>query len=220
MMIQSAVQQEEYTRSVPRTQLLLSATIRFDSVSAAIRLRDLSASGARFEAAILPAVGSTVHVSRGALHASGTIIWRNRQECGLRFDAPLPLDAWIPPPRARDQSGVDAMIKAIRSGEAQAGAEAGPIHSPPQMPEAFGDALPKRLAEELAYVVRLLESLGDDLCAEPLLVMRHATKLQNLDISAQILGHVAALLVAEQPEQSVDGVGMSCLRKRLQRVSL
>ncbi len=216
MMIESAVQQDEYTRSVPRTQLLLSAMIRFNTVSAAIRLRDLSVSGARFEAATLPSVGTTVHISRGALHASGTIVWRNRKECGLRFDAPLSLDAWIPARRARDQSGVDAMIQAVRSGEA----EVVPCQPPPQLQDAFRDALPKRLAEELAYVVRLLESLGDDLCGDPLLVMRHATKLQNLDISAQILGHVAALLVAEQPEQAVDDVGLGSLRKRLQRVSL
>jgi len=205
-------------RSVPRTHLLLSAMIRFDTVSAAIRLRDLSASGARFEAATLPAVGTTVYISRGTLHASGTIVWRNRKECGLRFKAPLPLDAWIPPRRARDQSGVDAMLQAVRSGEVEA--DVLPIQPPPHTPDALRDALPKRLAEELAYVVRLLESLGDDLCADPLLVMRHATKLQNLDISAQILGHVAALLVAEQPEQAVDDVGLGSLRKRLQRVSL
>ncbi|MCY7271504.1 MAG: PilZ domain-containing protein [Sphingomonas bacterium] len=215
-MIATALDQEGNARSMPRTNLMLSAMIRFDGISAKIRLRDLSAGGARLEAAILPAVGKTVHISRGELHASGTILWRNRKECGLRFDVPLPLDAWIPARGARHQSVVGAMVEAVRSGEAAML----PVRPPPQSPEAFRTALSKRLAEELAYVVRLLESLGDDLCAEPLLVMRHAEKLQNLDISAQILSHVGALLVAQQPEQAVDEVGMGSLRKRLQRVSL
>ena len=82
------------------------------------------------------------------------------------------------------------------------------------------DALPQRLAEELAYVGRLLESLGDDLCNEPLVVARHAEKLQNLDIASQILGHVAALLVTDQPAQAVKEIGMTSLRKRLLRVAL
>lgn len=210
-----AVQQEEDTRSMPRSHLFLSAMICFDNVSAAIRLRDLSASGARIEGATLPAIGAAAHISRGTLHASGTIVWRDGKGCGLRFDAPLPLSAWMPGRASRDQLAVDAMIEAVRSGAA----EVLPFRPTP-LPDSFRDALPQRLAEELAYVSRLLESLGDDLCAEPLVVMRHAEKLQNLDISAQILGHVAALLVSEQPEQAIDAIGMGSLRKRLQRVPL
>ena len=202
-------------RSTPRNHLFLSATICFDNVSAAIRLRDLSASGARIEGATLPAIGAAAHISRGTLHASGTIVWRDGKGCGLRFDAPLPLDAWMPGRASRDQLAVDAMIEAVRSGAA----EVLPFRPTP-LPDTFRDALPQRLAEELAYVSRLLESLGDDLCAEPLVVMRHAEKLQNLDISAQILGHVAALLVSKQPEQAIDAIGMGSLRKRLQRTSL
>ena len=80
--------------------------------------------------------------------------------------------------------------------------------------------MPHRLAEELAYVGRLLDSLGEELCQEALLVRRHGEKLQNLDIAAQILGHVAALLVADNPDQAVDSIGMASLRKRLLRTAL
>ena len=216
MNAQHAVPQEGETRSTPRNHLFLSAMICFDNVSAAIRLRDLSASGARIEGAILPAIGAAAHISRGTLHASGTIVWRDGKGCGLRFDVPLPLDQWMPGRASRDQLAVDEMIEAVRSGDS----EVLPFRQTPPPPDAFRDALPQRLAEELAYVSRLLESLGDDLCSEPLVVMRHAEKLQNLDISAQILGHVAALLVSKQPEQAIDAIGMGSLRKRLQRTSL
>lgn len=204
------------TRFMPRTQLFLSAMIRFDRVSAAIRLRDLSATGARIEGGNLPGVGATVHITRGSLNASGTIIWRNRKSCGVRFDEPLPLDEWMPTITTRDQHTVGELAEVVRSDNGQVL----PFLPHAQPAETLGDALPQRLAEELAYVGRLLESLGEDLCAEPLLVMRHAVKLQNLDLSAQILGHVAALLVAEQPEQAIDAIGMVSLRNRLRRTAL
>ena len=207
---------DDQARSTPRTQLFLSATIRFDNIAAAVRLRDLSASGARIEGARLPPVGSPAQIIRGPLNASGTIVWRDRNRCGLRFGEPLPLDDWMPARLSTDQQFVDELVAEAKSGEAKIL----PLRpaSPPL--DAFREALPQRLAEELGYVCRLLESLGDDLCSEPLIVMRHGQKLQNLDISAQILGHVAALLVADHPEQAVDAIGMGSLRKRLKRVAL
>lgn len=216
MTAQTASLTDDDTRFTPRTQLFLSATIRFERVCTPIRMRDLSATGARIEGGKLPDVAATVHITRGPLNASGTIIWRNQKGCGVRFDEPLPLDQWMPALASRDQPAVDESVGAVQSGNAQVL----PFFSQALPAEALGNALPQRLAEELAYVGRLLESLGEDLCAEPLLVMRHAVKLQNLDVSAQILGHVAALLVAEQPEQAIDAIGMVSLRKRLRRTAL
>ena len=215
MMAQEIPPQDSEARALPRRHLYLSATIRSDHGSTAIRIRDLSASGARIEGANFPAIGAPAHIARGALSASGTIVWRDRKGCGFRFDRPLPLDDWMPPRLDRDQPVVEEPVEeGIASDTVLA-------FRPPAPPaEILRDALPQRLAEELAYVGRLLESLGDDLCAEPLVVVRHGTKLQNLDIAAQILGHVAALLVAEDPEQAVEAIGMSGLRKRLMRVSL
>lgn len=204
-------------RTSPRARLFLSATIHFDRGSAAIRLRDLSVTGARIEGSRLPGVGASVQITRGALQENGTIVWRDPKGCGVRFDEPVDLDDWMPGLAARDQIVVDDMVATVRSGDAEILPFPSPL-APPPIP--LNAMLPQRLAEELAYVGRLLESLGDDLCNEPLVVMRYAEKLQNLDISAQILGHVAALLVAEQPEQAIDSIGMTALRKRLQRTAL
>lgn len=204
-------------RAMPRARLFLSATIHFDRGSAAIRLRDLSTTGARIEGSRLPEVGATMQITRGSLQENGTVIWRNPKGCGVRFDKPVVLNDWMPGLVARDQNVVDEMVAAVRSGDS----DVLPFPSslaPPPVP--LNGMLPQRLAEELAYVGRLLESLGDDLCNEPLVVMRHAEKLQNLDISAQILGHVATVLVADQPEKSIESIGMTALRKRLQRTAL
>lgn len=217
MMAHPTVPPEKVVRALPRTRLFLSATIRFERVSAPIRVRDLSACGARIEGARLPAVGIVAQISRGELTASGMIVWRDSNGCGMRFDQSLDLDQWMPGLAARGQIEVDDKVAAVRSGDA----DVLPFPSPPAPPPAQLDSLmPQRLAEELAYVARLLDSLGEDLCGEPILVMRHAEKLQNLDISAQILGHVAAVLVADRPEEAIDAIGMKTLRKRLQRTAL
>jgi hypothetical protein len=187
---------EDEARTAPRTHLFLKAAISFDGGSAPVRLRDLSAFGARIEGPLLPAKGVVASITRGPLAASGTIVWRDQRGCGIRFDRPLDLDRWVPP------------------------RERPPQRKPAPSDEAVTVMLPVRLAEELAYVARLLESLGDDLSAELLVVKRHAAKLQYLDISAQILGHVANILVADNPAQVVDAIGMESLRKRLQRVPL
>jgi hypothetical protein len=200
-----------------RTRLFLAATIRFDRVVAAIRLRDLSTSGARIEGARLPGAGASVQIARGALNCSGTIVWSDKKRCGMRFDAPLDLEAWMPGLAARDQCAVDDLIEAVRSGDADV--LPFPLPAPPP-PVPVKNLLTARLAEELAYVARLLDSLGEDLCSEPLVVMRHSTKLQDLDISAQILGHVAAVLVADPPEPAIDSIGLTALRKRLRRTPL
>ena len=204
-------------RFAARTHLFLSATIRFGAVSAAIRVRDLSASGARIEGSRLPAVGSAAHITRGALDASGTIMWRDSKGCGFRFDIRLPLDEWMPARAYHEQQTVDDRVAAVRSDNVE---RTGKPSATESGPKSLRDALPQRMAEELAYVGRLLESLGDGLCQEKMIVLRHGDKLQDLDNAGQILGHVAALLVADHPERAVDSIGMASLRKRLLRAAL
>lgn len=208
---------EKVARALPRTRLFLSATIQTDRLSSAVRVRDLSACGARIDGARLPAEGAVARLIRGELSVSGTIVWRDSTACGIRFDEPIDLERWMPGLTARDQVEVDDMVAAVRSGDADVLPFPSPSTSPQSAPKT---ALPQRLAEELAYVARLLDTMGEELCGEPLLAIRHAEKLQNLDLAAQILGHVASILVTDQPEKVIDSIGMTSLRKRLQRTAL
>jgi hypothetical protein len=203
---------DDKKRSSPRTRLCLSAQIHFDHRSEVVRLRDLSADGVRIEGANLPGTGTSVQIRRGSLLAGGTVMWRDRKGCGLQFDAPLPLDDWV---GKRAKSDL-----AVAAGANASNLEPVPTVTSPASLQALRDALPHRLAEELAFVGRLLKSLGDELSSEPMIVLRHGERLQNIDLSTQILGHVAALLVAKHPEQEVAAIDMVSLRKRLQRVSL
>ena len=93
----------------------------------------------------------------------------------------------------------------------------------PPLPRALtptDDALSLRLAQELDYARRMLESMGDELCADPALVIRHATSLQSIDIIGQILGHVASVVRSSDRGGAVDRIGMCELKARLTRTSI
>lgn len=79
------------------------------------------------------------------------------------------------------------------------------------------DQLRLRLAEELEYARRMLDSMGDELSADMALVMRHAVALQSIDIIGQMLGHIAAVTRSSAPERAVDRIGMCELKARLTR---
>jgi len=91
---------------------------------------------------------------------------------------------------------------------------------PPPLPKALvptDDMLKLRLAEELEFARRMIETMGDALSTDPNLVMRHMVALQSVDIAGQILGHVANVIRSSDPDGAVDRIGMNELRGRLQR---
>ncbi len=79
------------------------------------------------------------------------------------------------------------------------------------------DVLNLRLAEELEYARRMIETMGDALSADPQLVMRHMVALQSIDIAGQILSHIANVIRSSDPEGAVELIGMCDLRGRLKR---
>ena len=94
---------------------------------------------------------------------------------------------------------------------------------PPPMPAALiptEDELRRRLAEELEYARRMIETMGDTLSADPQLVMRHMVSLQAVDIVGQMLGHIANVIRSSDPEGAVELIGMAELKARLQRRSI
>jgi hypothetical protein len=91
---------------------------------------------------------------------------------------------------------------------------------PPPLPLALiptDDLLKLRLADELEYARRMIETMGDGLSSDPNLVMRHMVTLQSIDIAGQILGHVAAVIRSSDPDAAVDRIGMCELKARLKR---
>jgi hypothetical protein len=209
-------------RASPRTNLLLAATVETGGRTLSVRIRNLSETGALVEGAGLPDAGMPLVIMRGDLQVSATVAWAAGGRRGVRFDGPTPVSEWTggkPRPLdvtgLRDQRRVDAVQAGARADAATGRAlrAAAPVESPP-------DALPHleaRLADELGYVQRLLENLGDELIAEPLVLNRYGRSLQGLDLAGQILGHVAAIIAAADKAEVVEQIGMEDLRARLKR---
>ena len=94
---------------------------------------------------------------------------------------------------------------------------------PPPRPAALiptEDELRLRLAEELEYARRMLEAMGETLSSDGLLIARHLTALQSVDIVGQLIGHVADVVRSSDPPGAVERVGMSDLKARLTRKSV
>jgi hypothetical protein len=94
---------------------------------------------------------------------------------------------------------------------------------PPATPAALtptGDPLLLRVAEEIEYARRMLETMGDALSNDVIVVSRHAVQLQSVDIIAQMLGHLAAVVQSSDPAGAVERIGMAELKARLSRRAL
>jgi hypothetical protein len=210
-------------RASPRTNLLLAATAEVGGRAVPVRIRNLSETGALLEGAGLPDAGMPLVLVRGDLHVSATVAWAAGPRRGVRFHGPTPVYEWTggakPKPLEctglRDQRRVDA-IQAEARAEAASGSALRASAPPPPPPTVTPD-LDARLAVEIGYVQRLLENLGDELIKDLFLVQRHGPALQNLDLVGQILGHVAAILAAEDKAPVIEEIGMEDLRARLKR---
>lgn len=183
----------------------------------AVRIRNLSGSGALLEGPAFPIVGEKLTLRRSDIEIGATVVWRAGSRCGVKFDGTTSVADWVsgkssgggPSP---NQALVDNIQAAIRSGS--------PVTATGRSiadPEFVKSNLDGRLAEELALVIRLLENMGDKLTDEPIIVQRHPKTLQDFDLACQILGHLAAVLTAEDRCAAVDAIGMEDLRARLLR---
>ena len=72
-------------RSAARTNLFLAATLHSGDVAHPVRIRDLSASGARIETSVVREVGDAVTLVRGGLSVDARVTWRAERFCGLSF---------------------------------------------------------------------------------------------------------------------------------------
>jgi hypothetical protein len=175
-----------------------------------VTVRNLSATGARLELEQAPPVGSEVELERGSLAATGKIVWIRAGACGLRFDTPILLEKWVP---SAAQQRVDQAVVDLKSGTR--------LEEKLSIASAVtASDMNRRIAEELGFVARKLELLGDALTGDPHVVGRHAHELQQLDIAMQVLGHLATVLQSADPIQSAERIGMAELSRRLTRKQL
>jgi hypothetical protein len=203
-----------------RKNLFLAAEIETEGVKLPVRIRNLSEGGAMVEGVALPGVGATLILRRLQIELAGSAIWRTAGRCGIKFGEPAFVEEWVAGRRlvertlGRGQARVDVIQAAIRGGAALADDPAAPVEL-----AADDRNLDHRLAEELAYVRRLLDVVGDELTDDPIMLQRHAQTLQNFDMACQILGQLSAVLDAPDRMGAVAAVTLEELRTRLLRKS-
>jgi len=76
-------------RGEPRAYILLPASVEALSGLNSVSLLDVSRTGARLEAADLPAVGKDIILRCGAIDTLGTVVWNTCGRCGVHFDEPI-----------------------------------------------------------------------------------------------------------------------------------
>ena len=113
------------------------------------------------------------------------------------------------------QREVDAMMAEIRA--SMTPAKRPLFKEPPPRAAISSNAIDHRIAEELEMIRRRLDQIGDALIGDPILLHRHATSLQGLDLTNQILAHLADVIKAEDKTAGADAVRMDDLRARLKR---
>lgn len=203
-------------RMAARKNLFLSAMLEDDGLRTLVTVRNMSSSGAQIETRDTLVAGTSPTLVRGNLRAPGRVAWVNGSRAGFQFESEVDLVAWVPGVVRCPQSSVDRMIVEARAAITDDRAAC----SLEFTQETSSEILRARISEELAFSARKLQALGSDLADEPAVVARHAAVLQELDITTQILGHLAGLLASEDPRALLQGIGMADLRRRLERVSL
>lgn len=204
---------------LPRKNLMLAASIESAGTRAPVRIRNLSESGAMLDGATLPDAGAPIMLFRADIQVAATIVWREAGRCGIRFDnIAATVDEWITGKRAatfngqRGQARVDAIQTAVRAGTALA-PEPGLAAAQPLRP----GELEQRISEEIIYVQRLIDALGEELVEDPVMLQRHSRVLQNLDRASQVLAHLGTVLAADDRAAAAQDVAMQDLRERLLR---
>lgn len=76
-------------RSDPRAVIGLRTTTEMLSGRREATLLNLSAAGAQLMGGTLPAVGKDVLVACGPIEVFGTVVWAQRDRCGIQFDEPI-----------------------------------------------------------------------------------------------------------------------------------
>lgn len=183
--VQPLVVSVDDEREVPRTNLFLSAVAHWAGTSAPVRLRDLSATGARLEGPVLPDLDKPILLSRGELRCEGLVVWREPGRCGVRFNDMLQVVAWIPGSSSEPgQAKVDQMVARVRFEQSRR--DVAPTHDP----------LSSRIAEEIVHTTRLLQGISEALAADPLVAASHRRHLKEMSVSVRVLAHIARILAA------------------------
>ncbi len=175
-------------RRAERTHLFLVATLSFGRASTAVRVRNLSATGALVEGSDIPAAGTAIYLRRGALEAVGSIVWASAGKAGLSFSEPVAVSCWLPTKEVKRQTQVDQIAFELKKAARALEPASGPATDDPTM------SLLAVIAD-LALLGEELGRLGDKLADDAIVMVCHP-EVQLLDAAGQRLAKVITALRA------------------------
>lgn len=167
-------------RAHERKDLCVMGAIASASLSAIVRIRNLSERGALIEGAELPEAGERINLRRGDLIASGVVVRKAGTKVGLEFEQPIHVSAWLSSP-VRDHSYVQMQVGRALASNSDRYDHSGPTSLSPTV----------STTEELLGIAQMLTSLADALSEHPDIISRYYSRLQVLDIAAQKLCYFA-----------------------------
>lgn len=182
-------------RLSPRTNMFIAAMLHAADGASAVRLRNMSPTGALAEGAVIPEAGTPVQLIRGGLRVAGSIAWCEGTRCGIRFASAVVVREWMSSGAHSGQAGVDQVVRQYRAG------------SP--FPAPASAVIDASTAEDFARLRRLIDMLSEALSSDLAVLTRHGSSLQNLDIAGQL---VAALAAAADPDPGVQATALARLQ--------
>ena len=204
----SSSRTDEGRRKSARSNVLMSGKLASATSIDAVQIRDISSGGALLSGHIAAPVGTAFVLQVKNYSLSCRLVWRTAARAGVEFDEPF-YDHEKLTGRASGQDDVDLKIAHIKSGVI-------PISAAGKQTEVRSDLSP-RIAEEMRSLARRLESLGDSLASDPILLFRYQRQLQDIDVMMQILGHLATVTEAKDQLWAAKAIGRESLQRRLLR---
>ncbi|MEO6247555.1 MAG: hypothetical protein ABIO85_03095 [Sphingomicrobium sp.] len=163
------------------------------------------------EAPTIPEVGSHLTMTRGPLTAHGKVIRTEGNRFAVLFNENIQSDEWLKP--------VLSAVKSSPFASLPLKPKTHPINANKCMtnPDSIEKVLNPRIAEELAFVARMLRNTSEVLSKEPGMLSRYSKELQSFDLCDQILMQLADILKSDQPSAAALETSLTSLRLRLLR---
>lgn len=140
-----------------------------------MRIRNLSATGALIEGAVIPSPATEVRLARGSLSIMGEVVWCNGGRAGLKFHSEAQVAQWLPNARvAHAQQQVDELVHRIKQ------APTGLMGAP-----TGGSSFVVR--QDIAQARLMLDELASAFAEDNHVLARFGPKLQAQDLTAQLL---------------------------------
>lgn len=196
----------------PRRKVFLAAVIGLDKTTTECRIKNLTQTGALIEANSNFARGTTVIINRGELCIAGEVMWSRDNLFGVRFSDEINVQKWLEEPFSAETINTPHKSRSLlastqlnRSGLDHVAIDENIVNL--------------RLREELLYVTRIIEEVGQILVKDPFLRVRHYSSLQQLDIGKQMLSEIAQLVPMDDKLSHISHIATGPMRGRLLRTN-